>query len=235
VDGEAPYVVPLFTQAVGAAADVAVLVGGRRQREWTGAVGQADTLAELASETVARLPAVLPPTAASVLLMHAELSRVRGTADPGAWHEAASAWEGVGDGCRVAYAQWREAEAHIAGGSGRAAASAAATAALRTAAGVGAEHVREAVEALVRRTRLSVPVGGDGPSAGADPFRLTRREREVLELVAEGRTDRQIGERLYISHRTAERHVSNLLAKLGACTRAEMAAVAHRCGLVRGS
>jgi DNA-binding NarL/FixJ family response regulator len=107
-----------------------------------------------------------------------------------------------------------------------------AAAALRTAADIGAEHVREEVEALVRRARLPVPVCDDSVPAGAAAFRLTRREREVLELVAQGRTDRQIGEQLFISHRTVERHVSNLLAKLDACTRAEMTAVAHRSGLV---
>lgn len=58
--------------------------------------------------------------------------------------------------------------------------------------------------------------------------RLTRREREVLALVAEGRTDREIGQHLFISHRTVERHVSNILAKLGAATRSEATAIVHR-------
>jgi DNA-binding NarL/FixJ family response regulator len=52
--------------------------------------------------------------------------------------------------------------------------------------------------------------------------------------VAEGLTDRQIGSRLFISHRTVERHVSNLLAKLGADRRSELVATAHREGLVAG-
>jgi DNA-binding NarL/FixJ family response regulator len=47
-----------------------------------------------------------------------------------------------------------------------------------------------------------------------------------------GHTDRQIGEQLFISHRTVERHVSSILAKLDARTRAEVAAMAHRDGLV---
>jgi Bacterial regulatory proteins, luxR family len=50
--------------------------------------------------------------------------------------------------------------------------------------------------------------------------------------VALGRTDRQIGAELFISHRTVERHVSNILAKFDAHTRAEIAAIAHRDGLV---
>jgi DNA-binding CsgD family transcriptional regulator len=61
---------------------------------------------------------------------------------------------------------------------------------------------------------------------------LTPREREVLALVAEGRTNRQVGEVLFISEKTASVHVSRLLAKLGASTRGEAAAVARRMGLL---
>ena len=63
------------------------------------------------------------------------------------------------------------------------------------------------------------------------PFALTPREREVLALVADGRTNRQIAEALFISEKTASVHVSNILAKLGVTNRAEAAAVAHRVGL----
>jgi DNA-binding CsgD family transcriptional regulator len=68
------------------------------------------------------------------------------------------------------------------------------------------------------------------PAAG-DELGLTAREREVLALVADGRTNRQIAEALFISQKTASTHVSNILAKLGASNRAEAAAVAHRLGL----
>ena len=54
----------------------------------------------------------------------------------------------------------------------------------------------------------------------------------MLALVAEGLSDREIGTRLFISHRTVERHVSSLLAKLDAARRAELAALAHRLDLV---
>jgi DNA-binding NarL/FixJ family response regulator len=65
-----------------------------------------------------------------------------------------------------------------------------------------------------------------------DPFGLTPREREVLALVADGRTNRQIAERLFISDSTAGVHVSNILGKLGVGTRTEAATVAARLGLV---
>ena len=61
-------------------------------------------------------------------------------------------------------------------------------------------------------------------------FGLTSREREVLELVAVGQTNRQIAESLFISEKTAGVHVSNILGELGAQGRTEAAAIApgHR-------
>jgi predicted ATPase/DNA-binding CsgD family transcriptional regulator len=63
-------------------------------------------------------------------------------------------------------------------------------------------------------------------------FGLTAREVDVLRLLVEGRSDRQIGESLFIGARTVQTHVSNLFAKLGVNTRAEAAAVAVRRGIV---
>src|SRR5438874_3830795 len=59
---------------------------------------------------------------------------------------------------------------------------------------------------------------------------LTPREREVLSLVANGRTNRQIAAELFITDKTASVHVSNILSKLGASNRGEAAALAHRAG-----
>ena len=53
----------------------------------------------------------------------------------------------------------------------------------------------------------------------------------MLALVAEGRTNRQIADALFISDKTASVHVSNILAKLGVANRAEAAAAVHRLGL----
>ena len=69
------------------------------------------------------------------------------------------------------------------------------------------------------------------PAAGADPFGLTRRERDVLPLLVRGRTNRQIAEELFISENTAGVHVSNILGKLGVSTRTEAAGIAARLGL----
>jgi DNA-binding NarL/FixJ family response regulator len=59
---------------------------------------------------------------------------------------------------------------------------------------------------------------------------FTAREREVLALIADGRTNRQIAQELFIAEKTASVHVSNILGKLGAASRGEAAALAHRAG-----
>lgn len=57
---------------------------------------------------------------------------------------------------------------------------------------------------------------------------LTGREREVLGLLARGLSNREIGTELFITAKTASVHVSNILGKLGAASRAEAAAIAYR-------
>ena len=90
---------------------------------------------------------------------------------------------------------------------------------------LGAAPLRAAVEALVRRGRLDVDL--PGVRRGPEPSAVfTPREAEVLALMAQGRTNRQIGAALYISEKTASVHVSNILAKLGADGRTEAVAIA---------
>jgi len=69
--------------------------------------------------------------------------------------------------------------------------------------------------------------------SAAPPYELTAREVDVLELVAAGLTNPQIAASLYISRKTAEHHVSNILVKLGVSSRTEAAAAAVRLGLTR--
>jgi DNA-binding NarL/FixJ family response regulator len=63
------------------------------------------------------------------------------------------------------------------------------------------------------------------------PSGLTGREVEVLELVASGKTNRQIAEELFISEKTVARHVANIFTKLGVSSRAAATAYALRHGL----
>jgi DNA-binding NarL/FixJ family response regulator len=67
--------------------------------------------------------------------------------------------------------------------------------------------------------------------SSAHSFDLTPREAEVLVLVAAGRTNRQIGDELFVSDKTASVHVSNILRKLGVNSRVDAAAVAQRLGI----
>jgi DNA-binding CsgD family transcriptional regulator len=69
-----------------------------------------------------------------------------------------------------------------------------------------------------------------GPSALADGRRLTRREREVLALLAEGLSGAQIAQRLVLSPDTVRTHVRNAMATLGASTRSQAVAMALRNG-----
>ena len=108
---------------------------------------------------------------------------------------------------------------------------------------MGAGPLIEETEALVRRARLTIEP--DGPVAASeraqadtdelDRFGVTAREREVLELVADGCSNSEIAQQLFISRKTASVHVSNILSKLGVATRVQAAALAHRRGLMRTS
>ena len=87
---------------------------------------------------------------------------------------------------------------------------------------------------LARRARIRLDVSaGDGAGAavpaddGAGELGLTERELEVLRLVAEGRSNREIAGELFISPQTASVHVSNILGKLRVASRGEAAAKAH--------
>ena len=105
--------------------------------------------------------------------------------------------------------------------------------ALETARRLGSEWLGAQLTGLASRARLDLEAERDGaaaPSAeeNGDPFGLTPRERQVLALLAEGATNRQIGTALYMAEKTASVHVSRILAKLGVSTRTQAAAVAHR-------
>jgi DNA-binding NarL/FixJ family response regulator len=71
------------------------------------------------------------------------------------------------------------------------------------------------------------------PGPTAQLAELTSREREVMALVAEGLTNAEIGERLFMSPATARTHVSRILTKLGARDRTQLVVMAYESGLVR--
>jgi DNA-binding CsgD family transcriptional regulator len=179
-----------------------------------------------------RLPGGAPrDTAANLAEAVAQLSRLTGP-DPSPWADAVERWGEFGDRWWTAAALAREAEAAAAiGALDRA--SERLRRAHSLALELGASPLIAAVEALARRVRISVeaPRRVDLDEVSAERLGLTPREAEVLGLVAAGRTNRQIGEELYVSEKTASVHISNILRKLGVNSRFDAAAVAQRLGI----
>ena len=183
-------------------------------------------------------------------LVRAETARA--TADPATadlWIRAAKEAAAIPDPWHQAYAEWRGAERLAESGrtdEGRELA----VAGRSRAATIGADGLVARLDELAGWARLGDLVAGpvapteeaaiDAPPAepidreGAalasyvTTLGLTRREAEVLALVAEGRSNGEIGQALFISTKTASVHVSSILAKLGVKSRTQAAAVAHR-------
>jgi DNA-binding CsgD family transcriptional regulator/tetratricopeptide (TPR) repeat protein len=185
----------------------------------------------------ASLPqASYPLITGCLVLARAEQSRLEGRSDPQRWQAAAAAWERLEHPFEAAYARFREAEALLAGAASRQRVETVLRAAHQTTVALGAEPLRREVELLAQRARLQLEervdmAAPEVPPSPSAPLGLTRREAEVLALVAEGRTNRQIGQALFITPKTASVHVSRILAKLGVTGRGEAAAIAHRLGL----
>ncbi len=163
----------------------------------------------------------------------AELARARGRNDPALWSKAAQAWDAIDRPYLATASRWREAEAHVEAGE-RAKAEEPAGAALEAAGHLGSLWLQQEITALAFRARLDLgePVSterdGEPTAEPEDPFGLTPRERQVLALIAEGATNRQIGAALFMAEKTASVHVSRILSKLGVSSRTQAAAVAHR-------
>ncbi|MCW8100170.1 AAA family ATPase [Streptomyces tauricus] len=164
-----------------------------------------------------------------------ELLRAEGRDTPDDWSEVVAAFEPLERPYDLARVRYRLAAALL-GSGGTEEERGRATELLRLARAVadhlGARPLTDAVALLAQRARLTLARSpGRTPLAPADPAEalgLTSRERDVLRLVAVGRTNRQIAEELFISPKTASVHVSNILGKLGVSGRGEAAAVAHR-------
>ncbi|MGY2064616.1 helix-turn-helix transcriptional regulator [Blastococcus sp. SYSU DS0619] len=213
---------------VGDAAAAARLVGDAAAADhWVPTGAALVDAARYAADVYRRkVAAALQVEAAAWLArVEAEEARLHGRAEPELWRAAVAAFD-PWHVYELARSRWRLAEALLAVDD-RAGAVEQARAAHEVAVRLGARPLREAVEALARRGRLDV-AGVRTPEISAV---LTPREAEVLGLLAQGRTNRQIGAELYISEKTASVHVSNILAKLGANGRTEAVALAAARGL----
>jgi DNA-binding CsgD family transcriptional regulator/tetratricopeptide (TPR) repeat protein len=178
-----------------------------------------------------------PVEAAWALTGAAELARARGRGDVKLWRKAHDAWREIERPYEAALTSWRGAEAAALAGD-RALGGELAADALETARKLGSRWLEAELLALGQRARLRLELSDHGEGkpedvgepAEEDPFGLTAREREVLSLIAQGATNRQIGAALFMAEKTASVHVSRILAKLGVRSRTQAAAVAHRMG-----
>jgi ATP/maltotriose-dependent transcriptional regulator MalT len=154
---------------------------------------------------------------------------------PQPWADALAAWEALAHPYRAAYARSRHAEALLAVRGQRRVATRELQHAHAQAGALGAELLRREIELLARRARVDLAPSDPVPRPSGEALGLTRRETEVLLLVADGLSNREIGERLFITPKTAGLHVSHILAKLNVDSRVKAAAIAHRAQLDTGS
>jgi DNA-binding CsgD family transcriptional regulator len=149
-----------------------------------------------------------------------------------AWTATVSAWDALDRPYEASYARCRLGESLLALRRRGSAAPVLRDAQSR-AVGIGADGVARLAREILARARMEepeadpMPAGARSDRAGAADgvAGLSGRELEVLRLVAEGMTNRQIAERLFISEKTAATHVSNILGKLQAASRAQAAAL----------
>jgi DNA-binding CsgD family transcriptional regulator len=238
----------LLSLGLRAQADLAERARARRRPEEE---ASARAAADAMNETWRRLREALgsgrtpsPEIEAHVASATAERARLDGASAPGHWAAAQTAWDELRMAHHAAYARWRRAEALLAAHGGREEAAALLAEAHSACLRMGAAPLRVEIEALARRARIELaapatpPADADGPAPAheqplAEALGLTARELDVLVLLADGRTNRQIAEALYISVKTAGAHVSSILRKLDATTRTQAAAVALRAGLLQ--
>lgn len=177
----------------------------------------------------------LPDVEALTLLCSAERARASfdGQLRPEQWVAVGNSWLSLRRPYPTAYALWRAAES--AAGQDKSGTTTWARTAHRIALSLGAGPLRQEIEALARRARVDLAeeaVPSPRPPVPADPFNLTRRERQVLSLLCEGYSNRMIAGTLFISDKTASVHVSNIMSKLGVSSRGEAAALANRLELL---
>jgi DNA-binding NarL/FixJ family response regulator/tetratricopeptide (TPR) repeat protein len=159
-------------------------------------------------------------------VLDAEVAVVAGDGTAALWQQARDAMTHRGQAEQAVYCGIRLVDALArAGEADKAAEEAVAT---RQRAGeMGAAALTERLDRLARKHRIKLPGVGVQRGAGG----LTAREREVLALLSQGRTNREIGAALFITEKTASVHVSNILAKLGVGNRGEAAAVGRDLGV----
>ncbi len=174
---------------------------------------------------------------AFAMAIEAERTRFEQRPDPVIFESAQREFEGVGMVLEALVCGYRAAEAHLARGD-RNRGAAALVEVHDRARRLGAGLITQETHALARRSRVELSEDvidlreSAIPTIVVDTFGLSDRELEVLAILCDGLTNKQIAPLLFVSPKTVAAHVSSILAKLGVATRGEAAAMAHRLGLV---
>jgi DNA-binding CsgD family transcriptional regulator len=231
LDADARPLLLVGLRAEAVEADLARAAGSAERRRT--AARRADELLTAMRAHVRRVNASAwnpaPVIEADLALAEALAARARGETDVELWEAAVAGRRRLGRPHELAAALAELAAAALESGR-RDVGAAAVVEAHGIALSLGAKPLREQLEALARRATIQLP-GVPSADDTAERLGLTRREREVLALLADGRSNRQIGEMLFMAESTAGVHVSNILGKLGVSRRTEAAALAHRLGL----
>jgi DNA-binding CsgD family transcriptional regulator/tetratricopeptide (TPR) repeat protein len=234
-EGQLVYTGEFYWLAARAQADAAELARALGERESHGAEAAVAATVDQLAVAIADSPGDGAPPAALAyeLLARCELARARREHDARRWRDAAERCGALGHAYHAGYALMRAGEALALAGAPAREVAEPVRAAHAAAVELAVRPFRAEVEELARRARVPLDRPEGPERALSAELGLTEREIEVLTLVADGRSNREIAQALFITTKTASAHVSHILMKLGVPNRAAAAVAAHRLGLSR--
>jgi DNA-binding CsgD family transcriptional regulator/tetratricopeptide (TPR) repeat protein len=233
------HVIRLAAAGVHAEAERGQAAASRRRRdELSSAVTTARELIGLARRAAAVMGGELAVPGAELAAAEADWARLAGREEQGEvsrWRESVRRWDALCFRYPAAHARLHLGHALLATSGSSAEAGGELRAALDAADSLGAGALARQIRRLAARARVAVEPGpaaapATGPPGTVTPGArsgLTGRERQVLELLAAGLTNKNIARTLFISEKTVSVHVTHILAKLQVTNRSEAGALAR--------
>jgi DNA-binding CsgD family transcriptional regulator/tetratricopeptide (TPR) repeat protein len=206
------------------------VLGARVQRARRAAAPRNRQVARQTTDRLAELTHMLGSVRATTPVIDALRLTFRALTADGelpAWDPAAAAWHDLGNRYETAVVLVEGASAALASNN-RPGAQSRLREARAIAVELDAAPLRARIDELAARGRLTDTADG----TSGNPFGLTRRELDVLRVLARGRSNQQIAMELFISVNTVATHVTRVLTKLGAASRTQAAATARETGLL---